>query len=429
MGAPISDGRIPTARWGYNSNQVNWMKVLVFTSLYPNNIWPNHGVFIRERMTQFARLDACEVKVVAPVAYFPPINFNWRWKFSQVARREFRDGLEVHHPRYFLTPKVGMIFYGWMMFLSVLPVVKKIQEKFDFDIIDSHYVYPDGFAAIQLGRFFKKPVVVSARGSDINLYRTFPLIRKLLQYVLRNADGVIAVSRALKQSIVQLGIPDRRISIIPNGVDTETFYPMLKEQARRELGLQCSRLLLSVGNLTPNKGFDLLIGALPMVVEKLDKENVHLAIVGDGPLRNELKAMISSLRLNSRVHLVGAVPHTKLRFWYGAADVFCLASQREGWPNVILESLACGTPVVATRAGGIPEILSSNILGLLTERNEIQISRAILAALGKKWISKELVEHARNHSWNHTAVEVMGVCQSVLSARKINGAMERVIQA
>ena len=405
------------------------MKVLVFTSLYPNNIWPNHGVFIRERMTQVARLDACEVKVVAPVAYFPPINFNWRWRFSQVARREFRDGLEVYHPRYFLIPKVGMTLYGWMMFLSVLPAVKKIQETFDFDIIDSHYVYPDGFAAIQLGRFFKKPVVVSARGSDVNLYRTFPLIRKLLQYVLRNADGVIAVSGALKQSMVQLGIPERRISSIPNGVDTEKFYPMSKEQARRELGLQCSRLLLSVGNLTPNKGFDLLIGAFPMVAEKLDEEDVRLAIVGDGPFRNELEAMISRLRLEGRVHLVGAVPHAKLRLWYSAADVFCLASHREGWPNVILESLACGTPVVATRAGGIPEILSSDILGLLTERDERKISSAICAALSKKWILEKLVEHARNHSWNHTAVEVLGVFQSVLNARKMEGAMETAIQA
>jgi len=393
------------------------MKVLVFTSLYPNNIWPNHGVFIRERMTQVARLDACEVKVVAPVAYFPPINFNWRWRFSQVARREFRDGLEVYHPRYFLIPKVGMTLYGWMMFLSVLPAVKKIQETFDFDIIDSHYVYPDGFAAIQLGRFFKKPVVVSARGSDVNLYRTFPLIRKLLQYVLRNADGVITVSQALKQSMIQLGIPEQKISSIPNGVDTEKFYPMSKEQARRELGLQCSRLLLSVGNLTPNKGFDLLIGAFPMVAEKLDEEDVRLAIVGDGPFRNELEAMISRLRLEGRVHLVGAVPHAKLRLWYSAADVFCLASHREGWPNVILESLACGTPVVATRAGGIPEIIDSVDTGLLTVRGKSEIAETIRLGLQKTWHSDQIVKHARPHTWERTALAVRQVFESVIDRR------------
>jgi glycosyltransferase involved in cell wall biosynthesis len=395
------------------------MKILVFTSLYPNNMWPNHGVFIKERMTRFTQYEGCEIKVIAPVPYFPAFNVNWRWKFSRVARREMRDGIEVYHPRYLLTPKVGMTFYGWMMFFSVLSLAKNIQKDFDFDLIDSHYVYPDGFAAIQLGRLLKKPVVVSARGSDVNLYGTFPLIRKLLQYVLRNADGVIAVSRALKQSMVQLGIPERRISSIPNGVDTETFYPMLKEQARRELGLQCSRLLLSVGNLTPNKGFDLLIRAFPMVAAKLDKEDVHLAIVGDGPFRNELQTMISRLRLDSRLHLVGELPHAKLRVWYSAADVFCLASAREGWPNVILESLACGTPVVATSVGGLPEIVSSDTLGFLTDRDEAKIAAAICRALKKTWQTDYLVEYARSHTWEHTASAVLRVFEMVVGGKNM----------
>ena len=226
------------------------MKVLVFTSLYPNNVWPNHGVFIKERMSQFAKLDGCEVKVVAPVPYFPAIKLNWRWRFSQVARRELRNGIEVYHPRYFLTPKIGMALYGWMMFLSVLPAVRRIQKDFDFDLIDAHYVYPDGFAAVLFGWIFKKPVVVSARGSDINLFKTFPLIRKLLQYVLRKAARVVAVSKALKEAMVQLGIPEEKISGIPNGVDPEKFYPVPKEQARKELGLPNRRTVLSVGNLT-----------------------------------------------------------------------------------------------------------------------------------------------------------------------------------
>jgi glycosyltransferase involved in cell wall biosynthesis len=405
------------------------MKVLVFTTLYPNNVWPNHGVFIKERMTQFAKHEKCEIRVIAPVPYFPAINFNWRWQFSQVAAREMRDGVEVYHPRYLLTPKVGMALYGWLMFFSALPVVRKIRRNFDFDLIDSHYVYPDGFAAIQLGRFFKKPVVVSARGSDVNLYRTFPLIRKLLQHVLRNADAVIAVSRALKVSMVELGLPGEKISDIPNGVDAEKFYPMSKDEARRQLDLQCSRIILSVGNLTVNKGFDLLIRALPMVAAKLDEKDVELAIVGDGPLRKELQTLISTLKLDRRIRLVGAVPHGKLHLWYSAADVFCLASEREGWPNVILESLACGTPVVATAVGGIPEILSSETLGVLAERDEKKIAGAIFAALSRKWNSKELVAHARNHSWDRSAAAVQGVFQSVLNSWKMRAACHRPIQA
>jgi len=409
-------------------NSIAPMKILVFSSLYPNNVWPNHGVFIKERMTQFAKHEGCEIKVVSPVPYFPAISINWRWKFSQVGRREMRDGIEVYHPRYLLTPKAGMAFYGWMMFFSVLPVVKKIQRDFDFDLIDSHYVYPDGFAAVRLGRFFKKPVVVSARGTDINLFRTFPLIRKLLRYVLHEADGVVAVSHALKQAMVELGIPEEKISEIPNGVDVAKFYPVPKAEARYQLGLQSSKIVLSVANLTPNKGFDLLIRAFAILADEFNEREVQLVIVGVGPFRNEIKKMIASLKLDGRIHLVGAVPHDKLHVWYSAADVFCLASQREGWPNVILESLACGTPVVATPAGGIPEILPSETLGLLVERDERKIARAIFKALSKKWISEELVEYARNHSWERAASAVLGVFQSVLSARSVHASLERAVQ-
>jgi glycosyltransferase involved in cell wall biosynthesis len=399
------------------------MKVLVFTSLYPNNVWLNHGVFIKERMTRFARLDGCKIKIVAPVPYFPAININWRWRYSQVTRRELRDGIEVHHPRYFITPKLGMTLYGWLMFLSVLSTVKKIQKDFDFDLIDAHFVYPDGFAAVLLGWFFRRPVVVTARGSDVNLYRTFPLVRKLLRFVLRKAVKVVAVSRALKEAMVELGIPEDKICGVPNGVDMEKFYPMRKENVRREVGLSSGKIILSVGNLTPNKGFDLLVRALKIIVDKFHESDLHLVIVGEGPFRPEIQATIASLGLNDRVRLIGAVPHDSLRLWYNAADLFCLVSAREGWPNVILESLACGTPVVATAVGGIPEIISSNNMGVLTQRDEGAIAAAILAALNKTWVVDDLVNYARSHSWEKTALAVRGVFDSVLSRKKMQGVL------
>ena len=405
------------------------MKVLVFTTLYPNSVWPNHGVFIKERISRLVGLDGCEVKVIAPVPYFPAVKFNWRWKYSQVAHREWRDGIEVHHPRYFITPKIGMALYGWMMFVTVLAAVKKVQKNFDFDLIDAHFVYPDGFAAIQLGRIFKKPVVVSARGSDINLYKTFAGISKLLQYVLSKADRVIAVSQALKRAMVDLGIAEGKIFPIPNGVDLEKFYPVPKERARQQLGLSNGRMILSVGNLTPNKGFDLLIRSFAILIDRLDEPELQLTIVGEGLFRSKLEKLIATLNLHGRARLVGALPHNQLRLWYSAADLFCLVSHREGWPNVILESLACGTPVVATPAGGIPEILNSETLGLLTERDERKIADAIVAALGKKWISDQLVAHARNHSWNRAAADVLGVFQSALDSRKLPAAFATATQS
>jgi glycosyltransferase involved in cell wall biosynthesis len=380
------------------------MKVLVFTSLYPNNVWPNHGVFIKERMSHFAKLDGCEVKVVAPVPYFPAIRINWRWRFSQVVPREIRDGIEVYHPRYYMIPKVGMILYGFMMFLSVWGSVSRIRKTFDFDLIDAHFVYPDGFAAVLLGRILGRPVVVSARGSDINRYSTFTLIRSLLRYTLKRADKVIAVSKSLKEAMIQLGIPGGKISVISNGVDMKKFRALSKSEARVKLSLPVDgKVILSVGHLTRNKGFDLVIKAVRILLEDRRQQNIRLNIVGDGIFVKDLERIVSELDVGSQVSLRGTVSHEELFLWYSAADLFCLASEMEGWPNVILESLACGTPVVATFTGGVPEIISSDKIGLITKRNERNIADTIHHALNKSWQSQKLIEYARDHSWERAA--------------------------
>jgi len=394
------------------------MNVLVFSSLYPNNVWPHHGVFVKERMTSFARLAGCQVKVVAPVPYFPPLNVNHRWLFSQVARHEMRNGLEVYHPRYFMTPKVGMSLYGVTMFLSVLPVIKKISTRFAFDIIDSHFVYPDGFAAVLLGRFFRKPVMVSARGSDINLYRDLWPIRGLLRSTLRRADGVIAVCQALKEAMVNLEIPEEKITVIPNGVDVKKFHPHAKEDARKELGLPHERIILSVGGLIPRKGFDFLIRALKILSQDRGEKNLHLIIVGEGSSRGELMKLAASLNVAERVHLVGAIPHQELYLWYSAADLFCLASSREGWPNVVLEALACGTPVVATDVWGTPEIIRSDTVGFLTRRDEGAIAEKISHALRKSWLPGAIIRYAGAHTWERAALSLRRVFESVLAGVK-----------
>ncbi len=390
------------------------MKVLVFTTLYPNNISPNFGVFIKERMTSFARLNGHRVKVVAPVPYFPAIKIGEYWKFSQIAPQERIEGLEVHHPRYFMTPKIGMSTYGAMMFASVLPAIVKIRREFDFDLIDAHYVYPDGLAAVLLGRYFKKPVVVSARGSDINLFAKFPFIRKLLRYTLANADHAIAVCQALKDEMVQLQVPDHKITVIPNGVDTQKFYPAAKMASRRELDLPDKRLILSVGELIPRKGFHILIKALKLLRDEYHEKDLYLVIIGEGKYRQELERLIAALGLQEAVRLAGKIPHSDLRRWYSAADFFCLASDREGWPNVVLEAMACGTPVIATNVWGIPEIIVSDQLGLLTSRNEHEMARTIGLALKRNWAAETISQYAREKTWDRTALSVQHVFDSIL---------------
>jgi glycosyltransferase involved in cell wall biosynthesis len=395
------------------------MKVLVFTSLYPNNIWPNQGVFVEERMAGLAKHDGCRIKVIAPVPFFPKLRLGWRWSFSQVTRRQMRDEIEVYHPRYPMIPKVGMAVQGLMMFLSMLPVMRRIQQDFNFDLIDAHYAYPDGFAAVLLGRYFGKPVTVTAHGSDINLFKTFPVIRKLLRFTLNRADRVIAVSQALKNSIVDLSIEGKKINVLPNGVDVHKFFRVPKEKARHQLGLPLTKkIILSVGSLIPLKGFDLLIKAIKILTEELGEQELYLVIVGGGNFRKNLESLVSSLRLDKYVRLVGVVPHDELRLWYSAADIFCLVSSREGWPCVLLESMACGTPVVATPVGGIPEVIPSERIGLLTQRDERKIAAAIRAALAMNWRPQDLIEYAGEHSWEHTAQAIRDLFETILGAKE-----------
>lgn len=391
------------------------MKVLVYTSLYPNNVWMHHGVFVKERMTYFAKETGAQVRVVAPVPYFPKMNLGPWFRFSQVLRRETIEGIEVHHPRYLLIPKVSMILHGVLMAVAAVPLLRRLRRKSSFDVIDTHFVYPDGFAAVLLGMWFGKPVVVSARGSDINVYKDIPIIRSLLAFTLRRAQAVIAVSQALKEAIVSLGIEAEKVRVIPNGVDPGKFRPIEKEDARRQLGLPDRSIILSVGNITPVKGFDLLIKSVKVLIEQHGRTDVLLVIAGEGAHRAELEGLVAELGLSSHVRFVGDVQHERLVLWYGAADLCCLASVREGWPNVVVEALACGRPVIGTKVGGIPEILTTEEVGILTDRDEHSLADALRRGLDRSWSVDAILSHARSYSWAGVARSVFEVASGAAS--------------
>jgi teichuronic acid biosynthesis glycosyltransferase TuaC len=393
------------------------MKVLSATTLFPNNMKPNQGVFVKERLTRLAVLPDVELKVIAPVPYFPKWKISHRWEYSQVHKREVIENLDIRHPRYFITPKFGMPFYGYFMAASLYPAIKAIQKMFDFDVIDSHYVYPDGFAAVKIGRILKVPVTITARGSDINLFSKFRTIRPLLRNCLNKADQIITVSQKLKDSILDLRIPSEKIHVIPNGVDCDKFRPMPQTTVRKQLGLpQDIKIILSVGNLVDLKGFDILIRSIKKLRDVDGYHDLMLIIAGEGDQREHLEGMIDAFRLTGIVSLKGNIPHKELCQWYNAADLFCLASSREGWPNVILESLACGTPVVATNVGGIPEILTSRHVGLICDRDEKSIAETIQSALFQSWDHELIVRHANNHTWEQAALSVYRVLEKTLSA-------------
>jgi glycosyltransferase involved in cell wall biosynthesis len=393
------------------------LKVLVYTSLFPNSVQPLLGNFILERTRHLQRL--ADLSVVAPVPFFPPLKVHSRWyECARVPRQERLDEFELDHPRFVVVPKMAMPMHGISMFAgSARRVFQKMREQ-RFDLIDAHYVYPDGLAAVMLGKLLNIPVVVSARGSDINQFPRFRTIRPLIRRVLKGADAIIAVSQGLKETMAALGCPPGKIEVIGNGVDSVQFRPAPRSEMRKRLGLPPdSRIVLAVGKLARNKGFHILIDSVARLRESWP--DIMLVIVGEGPSRTELERQVRTLRLETAVKLVGGQPHESLAAWYNAADVFCLASLSEGCPNVVLEAMACGLPVVATSVGA--ELVVSPSLGILTQRTPDDFQTAIEQAFLRTWDRDSIVAHARTKTWNEVASRVLAVFTSVARPRVAPG--------
>lgn len=391
------------------------MKILVFTTLFPNSKMPNYAVFVKESVKSLAKV--CDLKVVAPVPYFPRLNINKKWfAFSQIPLEEEVEGIKVYHPRYFITPKLFRSLYGLFIFMSTLGFIKRLRRDFDFDLIDSHFVYPDGLAAVLLGKALGKKVVVTARGTDINRYPRFKMIRAQISYCLKKANAVVSVSDALKDAMVTLGIRPDSIEVIPNGVDRGKFAPISKNAVRKELGIDINKkVLLSAGNILEAKGFHILIKAASLI----RRNDIELFIIGEGSYRRSLEGLISKLDIKKKVKLLGQMPHKDLAKWYSAADLFCLTSLHEGRPNVILESLACGTPVMTMNRWGLSDIVTQGA-GLLLDSYETKsIAEKIEYALSKEWARETITGSVNGLDWEKTSRNLMDLFDKTLNKQDI----------
>ncbi len=342
------------------------LRLLTFSTLYPSSSRPNHGVFVENRLRHLVASGQAVSTVLAPVPWFPSAHPRFgEWaRFAATEQRETRNGLVVWHPRYPVIPKVGMSVAPFLLYRAMRPVLARmLAEGARFDVIDAHYVYPDGVAAVWLGQHFGLPVVVTARGTDVSLIPQFRIPRRLIQGAIRGAAALVTVSAALKTALVALGAPDDKVTVLRNGVDTALFRPPAdRDAARATLGLT-RPTLISVGLLIERKGHDRTIEAMAQL------PGFDLLIAGEGPERDNLLALINRLGLSDRVRLLGARPHAELPALYGAADASVLSSSREGWANVLLESMACGTPAVASNIWGNPEVVQEIAAGVITEAN------------------------------------------------------------
>lgn len=388
------------------------VRILTFTTLFPNAAQPRHGIFVENRLRHLVASGAVEARVLAPVPWFPSASerFGSYAAYARAPKSAERHGLQIDHPRYPVLPKIGTNLAPFSLFRASLGAARRIiAEGFDFDLIDSHFFFPDGIAAVMLGRALGKPVTITARGTDLNLMPQYAVPRTMIRWAAKRADGLITVASALKDVLVQLGTPADRVRVLRNGVELDLFRPPEDRKVlRRRLGIE-GPTLVAVGHLIERKGQHLIIEALRSL------PGVSLLLAGDGPEEGALRAQADRLGVADRVRFLGALPHHELPDYYGASDASVLASSREGWANVLLESMACGTPVVATRVWGTPEVVSMPAAGrLCAERSAASIAEAaaaLLAAAPKRTATRM---HAERFSWEATTRGQIDLFRSIL---------------
>jgi glycosyltransferase involved in cell wall biosynthesis len=285
-----------------------------------------------------------------------------------------------------------------------------LDSGFDFDVIDAHYFYPDGVAAALIGRALDKPVVVTARGSDLNVIAQYRWPRRQIRWAARRSAQVVTVSQALKERLVGIGVDRGTVSVLRNGVDLQLFHPADRSAARRRVGFE-SKTLLSVGNLIESKGHHIAIRALAALPD------LRLAVVGEGELKEELRRTAELSGVAERVTFVGSVSQGELRHYYSAADALVLASSREGMPNVVLESLACGTPVICTPVGGIPEVVSDPAAGeLMAQRDPESLVEAYRRLVAQRPSTEATRRYAERFDWGATTSGQLRIFSSLRPA-------------
>jgi len=389
------------------------IKILVVSGAYPSCIDPSRGIFVHQRVRALAELPRVDVHVIAPTPWAPPVYAVAKWRdFSKMPRSEVFGGLTVDRPRYPLPPKVGGYFHPQLMAPTLLKSARRLRKKFQFDLIDAHFVYAAGAAATKVAKTLGIPICLTGRGEDMLRFPSMPFKGKRIRWALQNADAFVGVSRQIAEAMRTHGANPTRVATIPNGVDVDQFLSKPTEECRKLLGLPTDRqILLTVGDLLELKGFHVIIEALPEIL-KTHPNAMYVCVGGAGrygrDYTSEIQSKIDRLGLGDRVLLAGPQNHNELVDWYNAADLYVLASSREGSPNALLEALACGLPAVATRVGGAPDELEPTGFGIvMAERTPEAAAKSICEALTKPWDRKGIRRAMENRSWISTAKAVL----------------------
>ncbi len=372
------------------------LKVLMLSTLFPDMSRPNFGVFVERQARELASRTEAHVTVIAPIG-IPP------WPLSRAApyqalralpRHERWQNLTVYRPRFPIIPKFGGRTNVATMTRAILPLVRRLHGERPFDVIDASFFFPDGPVAQRLSKAIGVPYSIKARGADIHYWGKRKGTRALVRKAADGAAGLLAVSGAMRRSMIDMGIDGDKIRVHYTGVDLDRFQITDRDEAKAALGFAGRPVILSVGALIPRKGQELLIRALP------DIPDAVLLLAGQGPDRSALERLSVSLGVEDRVGLLGGIAHGGLPRLFAAADVMALPSASEGLANAWVEALACGTPIVISDVGGARELLDRPEAGQIVERTPQAIGEAIRTILANPPDREAVREAALRFTWS-----------------------------
>jgi teichuronic acid biosynthesis glycosyltransferase TuaC len=380
------------------------MRILVVTSQFPIAGEPNRGRPILQTVRELARL--ADVRVISPVATYPRWARPRSYLFRAPLPQQMQD-CDTEYVSYPALPMVSRPFNGHLCGMAITEAM----ARFAPDVVLSYWLYPDAFGAMRAASRLGIPWVAGARGSDLRVRDA--VSRVLTGQVVRRARRLLVVSEDLRRVAIERygAAPDRTITI-PNGCNAAIFHPASRSEARRQLGIdEGAKLIVYVGRLVAEKGLRELLEATAMLSQAHPR--VELALIGDGPLRDELDQ--SARRIAGvPVHLPGAMDASMVARWMAASDLVTLPSYSEGHPNVLVEALASGRPVVATHVGGIPEVVDASCGVLVAPRDVHALSVALGQVMDRGWDPDALARRF-SRDWSGVARETLQVCMDAFS--------------
>jgi len=381
------------------------MNILFISSMFPNPPEPNRGIFSLQIVKELGKI--ANVKVIAPVAstgVFKLLNSFKKYKTDlKIPPYRSIGKIDIYHPPYNAIPGMGFLHH-LSIYKRLKPLITNLDKEWKIDAVNCHWIFPDGVAVQKICREMGLPLMLTALGTDLNYYITLKLRKEIIKKALKGADKVSVLSKSMYDKCMEMAVSSQRLVIIPNGVDLGKFDIVEREVARRKIGInEKGEIILFVGSLVPVKGVDYLLKAFALLLGKKENSNVRLYLVGSGFLQEKLRRLGEQLGISKKIEFVGPIIHSELVLWMNAANCLCLPSVNEGHPNVMMEALACGTPVVASAVGSIPDFVNSDNGATVIPGDSKELSETLDICLNTNYTREKIRGALQHYSWKNCA--------------------------